>query len=368
MSNAFVAAIPFDLLGTIVILPVQINGRALSFELDSGFETNTLDRTQATQLGLQLTDEQVVNAPGGSVEQSKAHEVALSLPGVNIPAQTMTVVPLGQFAPIFGHSVDGILGFDFFNRFVVEIDYEAQYLRLYNPEGYEYSGPGESIPISLGTRQPYLHANIVQLRRGTVRGRFELDTGSMDAMCMTSQFVDAHHLILPDHPLLQLRGISLGGETLARLTRVQALQIGQFRIDWPVTGIVTEDVDRAGQISGEILRRFKVVFDYTRRRVILEKNRHFAEPFDFDRSGTFIISEGPSFKVFKIVQVFQDSPAAEAGLHEGDVIKTIDGKPSVEFTLNEIREMFKKGEQRYRLTVQRNHTEIQAEIQPRKLI
>jgi hypothetical protein len=77
----------------------------------------------------------------------------LSLFGVKIPAQTITVVPLGQFAPIFGHSVDGILGFDFFNRFVVEIDYEAQYLRLYNPEGYEYSGPGESIPISLGTRR-----------------------------------------------------------------------------------------------------------------------------------------------------------------------------------------------------------------------
>ena len=44
MSNPLVAAIQFELLGTIVILPVQIDGRALSFELDSGFETNALDR------------------------------------------------------------------------------------------------------------------------------------------------------------------------------------------------------------------------------------------------------------------------------------------------------------------------------------
>jgi len=350
------------------MLPVHIDGRALSFELDSGFETNVLDLTEATRLGLQMTDRQVVNAPSGSVEQSKVHDVALSLSGVKALNKTMTVVPLKRFSPIFGHSVDGILGFDFFNRFVVEIDYEAKYLRLYDPESYEYSGSGEPIPILLGTRQPYLWAKVVQLHREPVRGRFELDTGSMDALCLTSQFVDAHDLVPRDHPLLELRGISLGGETLARLTRVQALQIGQFRIDQPITGIVTESVNRAGQISGEILRRFRVIFDYARRQVILEKNRHFAEPFDFDRSGTLIISEGPSFQVFKIAQVFQNSPAARAGLKAGDVIKTIDGKPNIEFTLNEIREMFKKGEQRYHLTVQRNHIDIQIEIELCKLI
>jgi hypothetical protein len=55
--------------------------------------------------------------------------------------------------------------------------------------------------------------------------------------------------------------------------------LGNFVIQNPITGFVKvgEIADRGkdGNIGGKFLRRFRVTFDYSRRRMILEPNSFF---------------------------------------------------------------------------------------------
>ena len=39
--------------------------------------------------------------------------------------------------------VDGIIGFELFNNFVVEIDYAASRLRVFDHKNYQHSGKGK---------------------------------------------------------------------------------------------------------------------------------------------------------------------------------------------------------------------------------
>jgi hypothetical protein len=46
----------------------------------------------------------------------------------------------------------------------------------------------------------------------------------------------------------------------------------------------------------------KVIFDYSRGRIILEKNQHFNEPYKYDASGLFLATEGRNFETLKVLR------------------------------------------------------------------
>src|SRR5207245_627633 len=100
--------------------------------------------------------------------------------------------------------------------------------------------------------------------------------------------------------------------------------------------------DFSGVIGGELLRRFKVIFDYAHKQMILEPNASFADRFEYDMSGIRLRAEGDDFKTLRVRRVVENSPATEAGVREGDVISAVDGKPAAELTLSQINQMFKQ--------------------------
>ena len=148
------------------------------------------------------------------------------------------------------------------------------------------------------------------------------------------------------------------------------MQIGRLLIKSPVAGY-SKDLNRggdAGTIGGEFFRRFKVIFDYSRGRIILEKNKHFSEPYKYDASGLFLAAEGTNFETLKVLRAAKNTPAFEAGLRDGDVIATIDGDPTSKFSLEQIRQMFTQKGRIFRLTVKRNGNTIKTKIMLRDLI
>ena len=85
-------------------------------------------------------------------------------------------------------------------------------------------------------------------------------------------------------------------------------------------------------------------------------------------SGGSLIATGPDFKVFVIERVVGNSPMFEAGLRAGDIITSINGKPGEAYTLDDIREMFKRDGQQYKLDVKRGSELLNVTVRPRKLI
>ena len=103
--------------------------------------------------------------------------------------------------------------------------------------------------------------------------------------------------------------------------------------------------------------------------MILETNAAFRAPYEFDMSGLFVTSDGATFKAFKVYNVIKDSPGAQAGIQEGDVIVAIDDRPASDFTLEEIRQMFKETEgKEHKLTVKRYGQVLTAQLRLRRVI
>ena len=88
--------------------------------------------------------------------------------------------------------------------------------------------------------------------------------------------------------------------------------------------------------------------------MILESNRDISKPEEYDISRMLLIAEGTDFKIFKVRRTIENSPATVAGLREGDIVSIIDGKPTSNLTLEQVRKMFKQKGRTYRLTVERD--------------
>jgi hypothetical protein len=367
-TQHIVKTLPFDLYLNLVFIKVRVNGsQPLSFNLDSGLQTSILDSARARELGLELKESTTVDVPGGKLELAFADGVTLQLPGLALPEQRVRTLPLSVFSPVLGRPIEGTLGHDIFNQYVVEIDYEAKLVRLHDPATFTYSGPGEALPLSFDAEQAFVTALIEQPGRSPVEAKLKLDTGSADALGLNGSFVKATNLVPAGQPVLPQPGVALGGITENYVTRLGALRLGRYILNRPVVGY-SKDLTRggdAGTIGGEIFRRFKVIFDYPRQRLILEQNSHFTKPFDYDASGLFLVAEaaGPNIKVLRVTP---NTPGAESGLKEGDVITAVDRSPPR--SLEAVRKAFRHPGERLRVKVRREIGELELTLTLRSLI
>lgn len=366
-SGQSVSRIPFERVGNFIYLRARVNDSAqLWFLLDTGATASYFDVEQAKALGLGRHD--------------FVKGVSLDFPGVKLLNQKLLPQRLG-FGIYNGHAVDGLLGYDFISRFVIEIDYVNHTVSLHEPNSYNYSGSGEVVQLNMleddsGGKVPLVRVRITPPGRASLEGKFIADTAVRSAVSFNTPFVAANKLLQSARQTLQ---VPLGGGAMMReskqsIGRVSNIQLGRFSLKKPVAiffqdkqGIVASP-EFDGVIGNEILRRFKVIFDYSRQQMILEPNRYISDSEEYDMSGMLLIAEGKDFKTFKVSRIVENSPATVAGLHEGDIISVVDGKPASQLTLEQVRQMFKLKGRSYRLTINHAGQNIQTKIKLRRLI
>jgi membrane-associated protease RseP (regulator of RpoE activity) len=359
--------IPFELVGNHIYLRGRVNNSApLWFLLDTGAAASYFDAQQAKTLGLGV--------------QGESKKVVINFPGVTLRNQAFSIQPLG-FWIYDGHAVDGMLGYDFISRFVVEINYANRTINLFEPQSYKHLGSGEVIPLIMleddsGGKVPLVRARIMQLGRDPIEGKFIADTGVRGSLSFNSPFVEANKLLQFSQKTIQapLGGGSMVRESQQPVGRVPKLQLGSFTFKNSVaiffldkTGVLASP-EFDGVIGGEILRQFKVVFDYSRQQMILEPNRQFSAPDEYDMSGMLLTADGNDFKTLKVRHLIEDSPATTAGVREGDVIAAVNGTLAAKLSLEQVRRMFKKDGQSYLLSIKRGNESIQIRIRLRRLI
>ena len=85
-------------------------------------------------------------------------------------------------------------------------------------------------------------------------------------------------------------------------------------------------------------------------------------------SGIRLRAGGNDLRTFRVSQVLEDSPAAEARLREDDVLTAIDGAPASKFALDEIYQMLKRPGREYKLSLRRNGETFFVKIRMRRLV
>jgi predicted aspartyl protease len=359
--------IPFELDGNIIFLKVQANGsEPLAFVLDTGATLTVLDTDQARKLGIEQFEDfpAIFKVPS---DFRRVRGVHLRLVGLELSNQTMAVGPMDANQLIHsGRHLHGVLGRNLFSQFVVEIDYVARFITLYDPKTYQYSGVGESIPLEL-SGSPFVRVTITTAAGHTMERLLFVDTGSHATLNYeTSQFpsrtIERDEMDLTNQVTARVRAV---------FARVEHIELGHFVLAQPVVGVTHSFPLRGvqGLLGGGLLRRFTVIFDYAQKRMILEPNERTHDPFEFDMSGMFVISDLPSSRNFKVFSVSPKTPAADAGLHEGDLITAVNGEPSARFDVASLtRDRFLEVGRVYRLSVKRGTKQLRMTLKLRRLI
>ncbi len=370
--------IPFELVNRHIVLKVVVNNsRPLSFVLDTGDQFAIINLDRAKEMGLKLQGEIHMGGAGAAISTgSFVRDSSFTIPGFPGFSQPLNAaLPIGRMAPRFGQDFDGIIGSEFIKQFVLELDYQAHTIKLYDKDKFSYSGTGESIPITFNSSgHPIIEGEVTPVGSTPVSGKFVLDVGSGGALALYSPFVTGHNLLGANLPTIKAIGVGgAGGEVSARIGRVSELKIGTFKISRPIT-LFAEDKAGAfaspalvGNIGQQIAGKFRLFFDYSHKRIIFEPNDSFAESFDRAFGGVAIVAEGSDYRTFRIADVLEDSPGTEAGLQKDDVITAIDGKAAADLSLTKVLELFEHPTA-YKLTVLRGGQTLQVTLTPRRLV
>jgi len=343
--------VPIELANDLIVLKVHVNSsRPLHFVFDTGASISVIDPQTAKALGLRAKGKLNLDATGGSVQSELIEPVSLSLAGVTVFKQTLATIDLDAFAPLFGYKIDGIIGHDFINNFVVEIDYAAGLMRLYETGSYKYSGAGESIPIELVEKTPFVHGRIVLNGREPIEGKFEVDTGGTGILNLNTPFVNNHKMLetLTTHAQSKLGGA--GGSAAAVKAHVPTVEFGSLVVKNPLVVFAqgTEGSEGSAKYDGELgagfFSQFKMILDYSRSQIIFERNQSVSTTRDL--SGLDIVAEPPRFRTYVVNGVAADSPAAAVGVQEEDTIVAVDGQPTARLTLRELRRLFRQAGER----------------------
>lgn len=375
------ATIPLDVTsyGGIFLHARVNNSQAMSFYLDSGASFPfVIGTNKATALGLKL-DEQFLMGGGAGPNMavvSKTNGLTIALNHKTFTNQRAAVLDLRTIEEQLGRPLDGLVGVELFIKYVVEIDYTARLLKLYDPQSYVFSGKGESVPLALRDAHFFVPAKIDIPQRGEIAGQFLIDTGGcMMTAILTTGFARRHTLPVPAQKTISDQSVSgLGGQTRLLVSRASSFKIGSAVFSAPLIymsqdkGGALASSDYDGLIGTEILKRFKLTFDYPRQRLILERNARFSEPLEYDMSGMSLRAYGDTFSIFKIHQVLEDSPAREAGLHVGDMVEAIDSVPASLLTLEQVLQMMKVPDREYQLTIKSGSDTRMVKIKTRRLI
>lgn len=149
--------IKFELINNLIIIPVEINGTELTFILDSGVSKPILfNLSDSDSVPINNVSEVTIRGLGDG-EPMKALSSkgnAFKLGEARNYSQDLYVVMDREinFSTSLGIPVHGIMGYDLFRDFIVEVNYSSKRLKLHNPEHYTYKNKRNTQTTTDGAR------------------------------------------------------------------------------------------------------------------------------------------------------------------------------------------------------------------------
>jgi len=351
--------IPFKFRSNLIILPLQINGSdTLNFILDTGVaNTIVTDPTALDRSRLDLKRKMMIEGLGDG-EMISGHSAignTLSMHHMQVNQHNMLVLdePIKSLSGYAGMPIHGIIGYEIFNSFVVTLDFSRKEIVLSLPSKYKYSTKnGDKMPILVENTKPYITTDAKISGKEFQGLRLMIDTGAGNALLIdhTAQ----NRITLPTPVIEPREGLGLNGAVKGSLGRIDEIRLGANELTDVLTSFpdslafgskILDRNNRQGSIGCDMLRRFKITFNYPEKYVVFKpiKSR-LKEGFEYNMSGLDILAVGEKLDAYFIDHVGENSPGQKAGLVKGDQILFIDGTPVKDMNINEVYQLMKKGD------------------------
>lgn len=347
--------VPIELDGAPVVR-AKLNGRDYDFILDTGGHS-IITPEVAKELGLAPEG---MGASGGAGEGTTAQQYT-RIDKLQIGQATMrdqhfyvlhfpyATVERGPRPPLAG-----LLGLELFERFGARLDYRAKTLTLRKLEGYRHRGGGVAVPITFDDDMPLLEGRI-----DGIPALIALDTGNGGSTVIQWRWAQSQGMA----ERMKREGIETvsygaGGASRNWGTRLRSFEVGGLKVERP---IVRYAEDKAGAFSSrteaanigtQMLQHFAIDIDYGRGVIWFEALPGYTEP-PFNRAGLRAMK--PAAEAFEVVLVSPGSPAAAAGVKQGDRIVAVDGVPAVRLSGSDLRgKLLQPAGSAVKLTLQRD--------------
>ena len=291
------AGLPFKKVNEHILVTVRINGAPMTFVLDSGAEATLITETAATNR-LKLPKDNPITISGqgneGDPTAFVVNEVRIDAGDFFIKGMSVIYVPTDAM-PFDSYDetyFDGVLGADFFNCCLVEINHDQQTLYLSKPgteKQRQYNhDKWQKLAIDVEGNTPYLTTQIDN--GGSIKQiKVMLDTGSTGTL---SLFAGTGDFTVPEKTFVT-RSTGISGDSIHHRGLLTELTFGKYKFtDFP-TDFTTQGSNHQsgshGVLGNQIMQRFNLVFDFTHQAIWVQPNKHYSNPIGVDRSGLGIL-------------------------------------------------------------------------------
>lgn len=406
--------VPFSLINNMIVLSADLNGKKLSFLLDTGIKTTMIFNLKIED-SLKLKNVKQMKlrglGEGGDISALRSHGNYFDLKGIVNPSLSLYIITddLIDLSAKMGMDIHGIIGGGLFRDFVVKINYASQKLTFYKHGTYDPSKckDCETFPLDFYNNKPFVNAIVENKFGKEVKVKLLIDSGGGDSLWLFPH--SNPDIVIEDRYFEDFLGKGLNGNIMGKRSRISKFKIGSFEFDNPTVSYpdstsilrVHANKDRNGTLGAGILKRFHVVMDYRNSQISLKKNKKlYNQPFLYNKSGMELIYGGemlvkenrvrftntrrgdspsitdifysygltykPSYRVSKIRT---GSPAHYAGIREGDILLELNGKPAYDLKIEEIIYFLsQKDDKRIKVLVDRNGEHLRYEFYLKSLL
>lgn len=386
--------IPFELINNLIFIKMEVNGVDLTFLLDTGVEETILFSLEdKDELKFKNVEKIKLRGLGNSdfIEGLKSSGNQVVFKDVIVDQKHDIYIILDEefnFSSSVGIPVNGIIGYQFFKNFAIEINYITKKIALQNPKNkikerklkkfHEFS-------ISLDNSKPY-YSSVFEIDSLKIDGKLLLDLGNSDAFWLFPTQIKEYKLDKVSFNDFLGRGFN--GDIFGKRARLDLFKMDPFAFERPYIAVPDSTSlknikwveKRIGSIGGEIFKRFTVIFNYRDKKMYLKRNKNYNLAFEYNMSGIEInhiglqwvqeevylhtnmtrensigavgsSSDSDKFKykfvlkpIFILAYIREGSPAELCGLKKDDIIVSINNLGTERFSLQEINSLLKSEE------------------------
>lgn len=381
-SKKFIS-LKFKTSSNLIIIPVTINDSdTLNFILDTGVRYPIItELPYVNKLNLNYLMPVPVKGLGEGAELTayRSGNNTLKIQGLTARNQEVQMIidENFQISHMLGIPVHGLIGFNLFKDYIVQIDYSSERILLTKPEHFKYHDKDKDIvmPLFFDGFKPFVRTLIVTEDMATVPVKLLVDTGASDALWLSEK--SNEKIKLPQNHIETFLGKGLSGDVYGTKGRIDALWVGPLILSKPIVAFPNTDLidqlistnDRNGTLGAEILRRFYVTIDYKNSRLTLRPTSKVNDDFNYNMSGMEVSNPMPGLPIFTITDIRENSPAYFAGLKKNDQILSINNSYHKDLELNDINILLQSREERkIRIKVLRDGQEIKTSFELKKIL